>query len=118
MSKTRYEEEKYSQAMHGSVNNYMTTTRLVTKSYPHSHKAAKLTTTLITSAANGPLLMKSSGKHLLALAAIFTIPATVKALGPIETNMPGRTFSLGSFCDISLYMKAEYTIRDTRKPTP
>jgi hypothetical protein len=101
-----------------SANSYANKVRMRAGPYPHSHKAAKLTTTLRTSAAKEPLPMKSSGKHLLALAAMFTTPATVKALGPIETNIPGRTFSLGSFCDISLYIKAEYTINDTRKPTP
>ena len=86
--------------------------------YPHNQRAPKLATTFRILAAKGPFPIKSSGKHLCVWAAMFTIPETVKALGPTETNIAGRRFSLGSFCDINRYTKAEYTIRDIRKPTP
>lgn len=87
-------------------------------SYPQSHNAAKLTVTLNTVAASSPLSKKSTGKARLASMAMFMTPATVNPLGPTETNIPGRMLSLGSFCDINRYMNAEYTINDTRKPTP
>jgi hypothetical protein len=87
-------------------------------SYPQSHNAAKLTVTLNIVAASSPLPKKSAGKARLASVAMFMIPATVNPLGPTETNIPGRILSLGSFCDINRYMNAEYTINDTRKPTP
>ena len=64
------------------------------------------------------VLMLGRRINRFALAAMLITPETVKALGPTETNIPGRIDSRGSFCVISLYTKAAYIVRDTRKPVP
>lgn len=68
---------------------------------PHSQRQVKFAITLTIIAASLPSPKRSGGKALSAFSAMVRTPATVKALGPTETNIPGRMFSFGSFCVMS-----------------
>ena len=57
---------------------------------PHSQRQVKFAITLTIIAASFPSLKRSDGKALSAFSAMVRTPATVKALGPTETNIPGR----------------------------
>lgn len=46
------------------------------------------------------------------------MPAVVKPEGPTEINTPGRCVSRGSFWVMSLYTKADRTIKDKLNPIP
>lgn len=88
------------------------------KTYPQSQRPTQFATTIEMVPASCPASMKLSGITRGRLCAMLIIPATVKPDGPTDMNIAGRDLSIGSFCVISRYKKAEYTISETMNPMP
>ena len=88
------------------------------KARPQIQRLIQEAITLTIIAANSGFPMKLGGIACCAPSAMPMIPATVKPLGPTETNMPGLVLSTGSFWVIRRYIKAEYIVIETKKPIP
>ena len=88
------------------------TSHFLVPTYPHSQSAIQSATTFKIVAVIGPSPMKSFGNVFCKLFAMLIVPATVKALGPTDTNIPGLKLSCGSFCVlVKMWFSLRFCIR-------